>query len=67
MALWGYPFSVASEILIRPFGNFIIGFHDEEDWFEYRLEHNKRFLRGIVKARKGMAKGGMGGLIYCRE
>ena len=30
----------------------LIGFKSEEDWFEYRLEHDPRFLRRIEAARK---------------
>jgi len=30
----------------------LIGFESEEDWFEYRLENDPRFLRRIEQARK---------------
>ena len=35
----------------------IVGFHDEDDWFDYRLEHDKEFLRKIAKAREEIGKG----------
>ena len=30
----------------------LIGFESEEDWFEYRLEHDLRFLRRIVLQKR---------------
>jgi prevent-host-death family protein len=36
----------------------LIGFSSEDDWFEYRLEHDPRFLRRIAQARKSIAIGG---------
>jgi len=35
----------------------IIGFHDEDDWFDYKLEHDERFLKRIAKARQEIAQG----------
>ena len=35
----------------------LIGFESEEDWFEYRLEHDPRFLRRIEKARSSLRAG----------
>ena len=35
----------------------LIGFSSEEDWFEYRLEHDPRFLRRIAQARRSIAAG----------
>lgn len=35
----------------------LIGFQSEDDWFEYRLEHDTRFLRRIEKARKSLRAG----------
>lgn len=35
----------------------VIGFHDEDDWFDYRLEHDERFLRRIARARKDIREG----------
>jgi prevent-host-death family protein len=31
-----------------------IGFESEEDWFDYRLENDPRFLRRIERARKNL-------------
>jgi prevent-host-death family protein len=35
----------------------LIGFQSEDDWFEYRLETDPRFLRRIAKARKSLRTG----------
>jgi prevent-host-death family protein len=35
----------------------LIGFTSEEDWFEYRLEHDPRFLRRIERARNNLRAG----------
>jgi prevent-host-death family protein len=35
----------------------LIGFESEEDWFEYRLANDPRFLRRIEKARKSIQAG----------
>ncbi len=35
----------------------LIGFESEEDRFEYRLEHDPRFLRRIEQARNGLRAG----------
>src|SRR5579863_7300660 len=32
----------------------LIGFESEDDWFEYRLEHDPRFLRRVDQARKSL-------------
>jgi prevent-host-death family protein len=38
----------------------LIGFESEEDWFEYRLERDPRFLRRIQRARDSLrARGGV--------
>jgi len=34
----------------------LIGFESEEDWFDYRLEHDPRFLRRIEQARSSAAR-----------
>jgi prevent-host-death family protein len=34
-----------------------IGFESEDDWFEYRLETDPRFLRRIEKARASLRAG----------
>ena len=36
----------------------LIGFESEEDWFDYRLEHDPRFLRRIEQARSSLRAGG---------
>jgi prevent-host-death family protein len=37
----------------------LIGFESEEDWFEYRLERDPRFLKRIAAARQSSrAQGG---------
>jgi prevent-host-death family protein len=35
----------------------LIGFESEEDWFEYRLENDPRFLLRIEQARKSLHAG----------
>ena len=35
----------------------LIGFETEEDWFEYRLENDPRFLRRIEQARNNLHAG----------
>ncbi len=37
----------------------LIGFESEDDWFEYRLENDPRFLRRIEQARNSL-RGGRG-------
>jgi prevent-host-death family protein len=48
------------EIIITRHGKpagVLIGFESEEDWFEYRLENDPRFLRRIEQARKSLQAG----------
>jgi len=48
------------EVLITRHGRpaaIVIGFHDEDEWFEYKLEHDEKFLRRIAKARKEIREG----------
>ncbi len=48
------------EIVITRHGKpagILIGFTSEDDWFEYRLEHDPRFVRRIEAARKSLQKG----------
>jgi len=48
------------EIIITRHGKpagVLIGFESEEDWFEYRLETDPRFLRRIEKARSSLRAG----------
>jgi prevent-host-death family protein len=35
----------------------LIGFESEEDWFDYRLENDPRFLRRIEQARASLHAG----------
>ena len=35
----------------------LIGFKSEEDWFDYRLEHDPRFLRRVEEARNSLRAG----------
>jgi len=48
------------EILItrhgRPAG-ILIGFEDEEAWFEYRLENHPEFLDRVAEARRSLRAG----------
>ena len=48
------------EIIITRHGKpagVLIGFESEDDWFEYRLEHDPRFLRRIEQARSSLSAG----------
>jgi prevent-host-death family protein len=35
----------------------LIGFESEDDWFDYRLENDPRFLQRIEQARKSLRAG----------
>jgi prevent-host-death family protein len=35
----------------------LIGFEDEEDWFDYRLQNDPRFLKRIEQARQSLKSG----------
>ncbi len=35
----------------------LLGFELEDDWFDYRLEHDPRFLRRIAAARQSLRAG----------
>lgn len=35
----------------------LIGFESEDDWFDYRLENDPRFLRRIESARRSLRAG----------
>ena len=48
------------EIVITRHGKpagILIGFTSEDDWFEYRLEHDPRFVRRIEAARRSLQNG----------
>ena len=35
----------------------LIGFDSEDDWFDYRLEHDERFVARIAQARESLRLG----------
>ena len=48
------------EIVITRHGKpagLLIGFGSEEDWFDYRLENDPRFLKRIEQSRKSLRAG----------
>ncbi len=48
------------EVLVTRHGRpaaVIIGFKDEDDWFDYRLEHDERFLARIEQSRQQAREG----------
>ena len=48
------------EIVITRHGKpagILIGFESEDDWFDYRLENDPRFLKRIETARKNIRAG----------
>ena len=48
------------EIIITRHGKpagILIGFASEDEWFEYRLEHDPRFLERIERARQSLRAG----------
>ena len=48
------------EIVITRHGNpagVLIGFESEDDWFDYRLEHDLRFLQRVESARTSLRAG----------
>jgi prevent-host-death family protein len=50
----------SEEIVITRHGKpagVLIGFESEDDWFDYRLEHDPRFLQRIETARKSLRSG----------
>jgi prevent-host-death family protein len=52
--------AAAEEIVITRHGRpaaVIIGFQDEEDWFDYRLEHDPRFIARMEAARRSLDAG----------
>ena len=49
-----------TEIVITRHGKpagVLIGFKNEDDWFEYRLEHHPEFLRRVSEARQAFSAG----------
>jgi prevent-host-death family protein len=52
--------AATQEIIITRHGKpagVLIGFESEDDWFEYRLEHDPRFLCRIEQARNSLSSG----------
>jgi prevent-host-death family protein len=50
----------SEEIVITRHGKpagLLIGFHSDEDWFDYRLEHHPELLRRIAAARDALREG----------
>jgi len=48
------------EVLITRHGKpagVLVGFESEDDWFDYRLEHDRRFLGRIEAARRSLRAG----------
>jgi prevent-host-death family protein len=48
------------EIIITKHGKpagVLVGFASEDDWFDYRLEHDPRFLQRIARARQSLQAG----------
>lgn len=48
------------EVLITRHGKpagVLVGFESEDDWFDYRLEHDPRFLGRIEAARRSVRAG----------
>jgi prevent-host-death family protein len=48
------------EVLITRHGKpaaVVIGFRDEDQWFDYKLEHDEKFLRKIAAARAQIRDG----------
>jgi prevent-host-death family protein len=48
------------EILITRHGKpagVLVGFASEDDWFEYKLEHDPRFLQRVERARQSLREG----------
>lgn len=48
------------EIVITKHGKpagVLVGFASEDDWFEYKLEHDPRFQRRIARARESLRAG----------
>ena len=49
------------EVIITRHGKpagILIGFQSEDDWFDYKLEHDPRFLARIESARRSLQSGG---------
>jgi prevent-host-death family protein len=52
--------SAQDEVLITRHGKpaaLLIGFADEDEWFDYRLEHDERFLQRMAESREQARRG----------
>jgi prevent-host-death family protein len=50
----------SEEIVITRHGKpagLLIGFQNEEDWIDYRLEHHPEFLQRVAEARESLRSG----------
>lgn len=50
----------SEEIIITRHGKpagVLVGFASEDEWFDYRLENDPRFLKRIAKARQSLREG----------
>ena len=50
----------SQEILITRHGKpagVLVGFQDEDDWLDYRLEHHPEFLQRVAAARRAIQAG----------
>jgi prevent-host-death family protein len=50
----------SEEIVITKHGKpagLLVGFASEDDWFDYKLEHDPRFLQRIARARQSLQAG----------
>ena len=48
------------EIIVTRHGKpagLLVGFATEDDWIDYRLEHDPRFVRRITEARESLREG----------
>jgi PHD/YefM family antitoxin component YafN of YafNO toxin-antitoxin module len=55
-----FAWAEREEIVITRHGKpagLLIGFGSEEDWFDYRLENDPRFLKRMEQARKSLRAG----------
>ena len=50
----------SEEIVITKHGKpagVLVGFASEDDWFDYKLQHDPRFLQRVARARKDLQAG----------
>ena len=58
--LSGYLHLAACEEIVitedgKPAG-ILVGFASEDDWFEYQLEHDPRFLKRVAQSRQSLRR-----------